>query len=232
MHRFTILGPAWPFVRLLVQWGVLAFVFTSLVDLSIKDYPVFLLSGLVAWSWFQSGVSGGTTSLVEKRHLVLQPQLPAAVLPAVGIAVPLLDVLIALPFLLILVAATGVLHWTVVLIPLLLAIQFVLMLGIVWLTAAATVYVRDVRNVVDVAVTLLFYVTPVFYDLRRVPEGVRPYLDINPMTTLVDGWRRILIDGKVPDLAELALVAGASGAFALLAYTVFQRLSGGFADEL
>jgi lipopolysaccharide transport system permease protein len=232
MHRFTILGPAWPFVRLVVQWGVLAFVFTSLVDLSIDDYPVFLLSGLIAWSWFQTGIGGGTSSLVEKRHLVLQPQLPAAVLPAVGVAVPLLDVLIALPFLLILVVATNVLHWTVLLIPVLLAIQFVLMLGIVWLTAAATVYVRDMRNVVDVAVTLLFYVTPVFYDLRRVPESIRPYLDINPMTTLVDGWRKILIEGHVPDLPSLAIVAAASGGFAALSFLLFQRLSGGFADEL
>jgi lipopolysaccharide transport system permease protein len=232
MHRFTLFGPVWPLARLLAQWGVLAFVFTSLVDLSIADYPLFLLCGLVAWSWFATGITTGTSSLVSRRHLVLQPQLPAAVLPAVSVAVPLVDVLVALPPVLALALATNVVHWSVLFLPVLIVVQFVLMTAIVWLTAAATVYFRDVRNVVEIGVTLLFYFTPVFYDLRKVPEDFRQLLEVNPMTPLVDGWRAVLLDGRVPDAGGLLVVGFVSAALAAVALAVFTRLEGGFADEL
>jgi lipopolysaccharide transport system permease protein len=232
MHRFTLFGPAWPLARLLAQWGVLAFVFTSLVDLSIDDYPVFLLCGLVAWSWFAAGVTAGTSSLVAQRHLVLQPRLPAAVLPAVSVAVPLVDVIVALPPLVALLLATKIVHWSILFLPLLIAVQFVLMTAIVWLSAAITVYFRDVRNVVEVGLTLLFYFTPIFYDLRRVPDDLRRLLELNPMTTIVDGWRSVLIDGRIPDAGGLLVVAAGSIALAALALVVFRRLEGGFADEL
>ena len=71
--------------------------------------------------------------------------------------------------------------------------QFVLCCGIAWLTAAATVHVRDVRNVVGLGLTLLFYVTPVFYDRQAsVPEHYHWLLQLNPLTTLIEGWRAVL----------------------------------------
>jgi lipopolysaccharide transport system permease protein len=186
-HRFTLLGAGWPLSRLLAQWFVLAFVFGRVVDLGIEDYPTFLLCGLIAWSWFAAGVPAGTESVAARPHLVLQPGLPALVLPAVAVAVTFADVLVALPVLIVLVIATNGLDWSIVFLPVLLIIQFTLMCGVTWLTSAAAVYLRDVRNLVGVAITLLFYVTPVFYDLRRVPENLRQLLELNPLTPLVDG---------------------------------------------
>jgi lipopolysaccharide transport system permease protein len=231
-HRFTLLGAAWPLARLLAQWGVLAWVFGKVVDLGIDDYPVFLLCGLMAWSWFGAGVSSATTAVVSRRHLVMQPDLPPLVLPAVAVAVAFADVLVALPLLLVIVGATSGLEWSALLLPVLLLVQFVLMCGLGWLTAAAAVYLRDVPNLVDVVLTLLFYLTPVFYDVDRISAGVRDTIELNPMTPLVDSWRSVLIDGRLPAAGGLVTVAAGSTALALTGWLVFRRLEPGFADEL
>ena len=231
-HRYTILGVGWPLVRLLTQWGVLVFVFTKLVDVRIPDYPLFVLTGLLTWTWFSTGTAAGTSSLISKRHLVFQPRLPNVVLPPVSVAVALLDVLIAMPIVLVVLLSTTSLHWSILFVPVLIAVQYVLMTGVVWLTSAATVYLRDVRALVDVALALLFYVTPVFYDVHRISSGTRQFLYINPMVTLVDGWRTVLVDGRLPAAGRLVAVALASFVLAALGFVVFRRLQGNFVDEL
>jgi lipopolysaccharide transport system permease protein len=231
-HRYTLLGAGWPLVRLLAQWGVLVFVFTKLVNVSIGDYPLFVLTGLVTWSWFSTGTIAGTSSIVGKPHLVFQPRLPNSVLPPVSVAVPLLDVLVAMPIVLIVVVTTTSLHWAILFLPVLIAVQFVLMTGLTWIASAATVYLRDVRNLVEVVLTLLFYVTPVFYDLHRIPNHIRQFLYINPMATLVDGWRRILVNGQLPNAGRLLAVAGASCVLAAVGLLAFRRLERNFVDEL
>ena len=231
-HRATLLGVAWPLTRLLAQWGVLVFVFTKLVDVGIADYPLFVLTGLVTWTWFATGVLAGTTSLISKRHLVFQPRLPNAIIPPVSVAVPLLDVLIALPIVIAVLLSTTSARWSILFIPVLLAVQYVLMTGIVWLTSAATVYLRDVRGLVEVGVTLLFYMTPVFYDVHRISKSVSGWLYINPMVTLVDGWRSVLVAGRLPPAGRLGAVAAGSCVVAAVGYAVFRRLERDFVDEL
>ena len=94
MHRFTLLGWAWPVVRQLAQLAVLVFVFSTILDLGIDNFPVFVFSGLIAWSWFAGGVQQATASLIANRHLVFQSRFPVAVLPIVAVAVPFIDVLL------------------------------------------------------------------------------------------------------------------------------------------
>ena len=185
LHRFTVLGLIWPLARQLIQLVVLVFVFSKVANLGIENYAAFLFSGLIAWSWFSGGVGTGTSSLLEHRNLAFQPGFPVVVLPPVAVTVALADLLVALPVLIAMVAGIGELHWTAAFLPVLLAVQLVLMCGIVWLTAAATVYLRDVRNVVGVALLLLFYLSPVFYNLSRVPDRYQWLLKLNPLTTLI-----------------------------------------------
>lgn len=231
-HRFSILGAGWPLARTLAQWGVLVFVFTRLVDVRIPAYPLFVLTGLVTWTWFAAGVGSGTSSVIGKHYLVFQPRLPNAVLPPVSVAVTLLDLLIALPVVIVVLLSTTTAHWSILFVPVLLAVQFVLMTGIVWLTSAATVYLRDVRGLVEVALALLFYMTPVFYDVHRISGGIRQFLYINPMVTLVDGWRTVLVDGRLPPAGRLGAVALGSCVLAALGFALFRRLERNFVDEL
>jgi lipopolysaccharide transport system permease protein len=219
-------------VRQLAQLGVLVFVFSTVLPLGIPDFPVFVFSGLIAWSWFAAGVAQGTSSLLAQRHLVFQSRFPVAVLPVVSVAVPLVDVLLVLPALAVLLVASGELHWTVVLMPPLLLVQLVLMCGIAWLCAAVAVFLRDIVNVVAVGLLLLFYLTPVFYSLESVPDEYVWVLHLNPMTTLLEAYRSVLLGQDFPGIPRVLAVGAASVAIAVAGWWTFRRLEDRFVDEL
>jgi ABC-type polysaccharide/polyol phosphate export permease len=232
MHRFTLLGWAWPVVRQLATLAVFVFVFSTILDLGIDNFPVFVFSGLIAWGWFGSGVQQATGSLIAQRHLVFQPRFPVGVLPIVAVAVPFIDVLLVLPVLLIMLIVAGTLSWTVLLLLPLLAVQFMLMAGIGWITSAANVFMRDIENIVGVLLTLVFYCTPIFYSLTSVPERYRTLLRLNPMTTLVESYRGVLMGTDFPSPERLAAVTLGSAALALAGWLVFRRAEPRFVDEL
>lgn len=231
-HRFTLLGWTWPLARQLAQLAVLVFIFSSVVDLGIDDFPIFVFSGLVAWAWFSAGITAATQSIVAQRHLAFRSRFPTVVVPVVAVGVALVDVLIALPVLGVMLAASGELYWTILLVPALLAVQLVLMTGIAWVTAAATVYLRDIQQLVLVAVTLLFYMTPIFYDVSRAPDSYEQILRLNPLTPLIEGHRSLMIDQQIPDLAPIGIVAAVACGVAAIGYRFFRRLEGSFVDEL
>jgi lipopolysaccharide transport system permease protein len=232
LHRFTLLGWAWPLVRQLAQLAVLVVVFSRVIHLGVHHFVPFVFSGLIAWNWFSTGVANGTSSLLDRRHLVFQPRFPTLALPLVAVAVPLVDLLLALPVLAVMLLVSGDLHWSILFMPVLVAIQLALMAGIAWLSAAATVYFRDVRHIVLVGVTMLFYFTPVFYDLHALSPHYRSLLRLNPLTTIVDAYHSIVLGGRLPPAGWLAGVALLSVALAVAGLLFFNRVSGGFVDEL
>ncbi len=231
-HRATLLGWAWPLARQLAQLAVLVFAFSAVFDLGIDNFPVFVFSGLIAWSWFSTGVGAASWSVLKAHHLVLQPAFPTSVLPLVAITIPLLDVLVALPVLGVMLISSGQLQWTVVLMPLLIVVQYCLMAGIAWLLGAVSVFLRDIPSLVGVVIGALFYLTPVFYPAQRVPEEYRWVMDWNPVAILLEAYRSVLLDGSAPDwgpilgVLVLGLVLSATG------YLLFRRLAPSFAEEL
>jgi lipopolysaccharide transport system permease protein len=231
-NRFTVLGWAWPLIRQLAQLGVLVLLFSHIVDLGVGNYAVFVFAGLISWTWFATSVDVATGSLIANRHLVLQPRFPPTVLPVVSVATGFVDCLIALPVLVVMTAASGDLAWTIVFLPVLFALQFVLTCGVALIVSVVTVYLRDVRGIVTVALTLLFYLTPVFYDVGRVPDRYESLLRVNPMTTLLEGYRAVLLDADFPPAGAIAWLLAASVGLAVIGVLTFRKLAPGVVDEL
>jgi ABC-type polysaccharide/polyol phosphate export permease len=228
----TVLGWAWPLVRQLVQLGVLVFIFGSVLDLGIEHFAVFVFSGLIAWNWFSAGIGVASTSLLDHRHLLHQPRLPPAVIPIVAVVVPLVDVLMALPVLVLLLEIEAGVPLTILLIPVLVAAQLVLMSGIAWLTSSASVFLRDVPNMVLVGLNVLFYLTPVFYGLKVIPEKYADLLDLNPMATVVTSYRAILLGESLPGTFAIVYTVVLSLALTGLGFFLFARLQNRFVDNL
>ena len=231
-HRMTLLGWLWPLARQLAQLGVLVFIFASVLPLDIDNYAVFVFSGLIAWAWFQSGIAAAATCILAQRHLVRHPRFPVAVLPVVSVAVPVLDVVLAIPVLLAMLAFDPGISWKIVLLPGPLLIQFVLMCGIAWIVASTSVLLRDVPALVSVILTILFYLTPVFYGLKQVPDRFTFFLRVNPLTTLVEVDRAILLDAPAPPWTHVAYVAVLAVLVALAGFWLFRRLEDRLVDEL
>ena len=231
-HHLTLLGWGWPVVRQLAQLAVLVFIFGQVFDLDVENYPVFVFIGLMAWSWLAGALSGAATSVLGQRHLVMQPRLPSSALPIVAVAVPLVDVLFALPVLVLMLALSTGLTWGLLICPLLLVLQFALLAGLAWLAAGVSVFFRDVPNLIGVGLTILFYLTPVFYERARVPERFRWVIDLNPLSTLIEAYRALLLGAPGPGAARLGAVAVASVVLMFVGHRVFVRLGPRFADHL
>ena len=136
-------------------------------------------------------------------------------LPIVAVAVPFIDVLLVLPVLVIMLIVAGTLSWTVLLLPPLLLVQFVLMAGIAWITAAANVFMRDVENIVGVLLTLVFYCTPIFYSIATVPESLPDAAAPEPDDHDGGELSRGAHGHRLPVAERLAAVTLASAALAL-----------------
>lgn len=231
-YRRALLGWAWAVAEPLARFGVLAFIFTKVLPLQIPDYPAFLFTGVVAWSWFSAGVSSATTSAVDRRELFLRPELPRPVVPVVSVLTDGLDLLAALPVLGVFLLLGDGIPATASLLPALLAIQFLLTLGLGYALCAANVYLRDVRLMVNVVLMAAFYVTPIFYSASSIPEPYRVVIDLNPMAHLLAAYRQVLIAGTLPDAGSMLALAAGCAAICAGGYAIYRRASTSFLDEL
>jgi lipopolysaccharide transport system permease protein len=222
----------WSFLQPLSRLVILSFIFTKAIPLDIPNYPAFLFVGLVAWQWFSAGVSSSTNSLVGQAGLLSRPGLHLAVLPTVAVLSAALDAFVALIVLLVLLAFTTGISAMIVLLPVLIVLQFMMIIGIGALLCVANVYSRDVRLLVDLSLVLGFYLTPVFYRYDVLPEEVQRIVALNPMTWMIGLYRGVLIDGGFPSPATIvALVVVCFGLFAT-GIVVFHRTSHSVIDEI
>ncbi len=232
-YRRSLLGLAWSQIAPLSMIVVFSVVFTGVVSLGIPDYPAFVFTGLLAWLWFQSGLVAATSSVVDNRDLIRQPGFPATVLPAVAIASQLVTFALSLPALLIVVGLwTGRIPPTVVALPLIAGVQFVVTLGPAYVLAAFNVTFRDVGHLIGILTMLLFYATPVFYDASGAPDRFRLLYELNPMARLIAAYRDAVLYGRWPDLLPLFVLAAVGASIAFVARRVFLARSRTFVQEL
>jgi lipopolysaccharide transport system permease protein len=231
-YRDTVLGWGWPLARQIVQLAVLVFVFSKVLNLGIKNYPAFVFCGLITWTWFASGIVSAARSVLANRHFGMRPRFPTAVLPIIAISVALFDAIVALPLLFLLLALGHKLSPEALLLPVIFAVQFLLMAGLAWFCASLSVFLRDIPNLVGVIILFGFYVTPVYFDVARVPEKYRWILELNPAAVLIEADRAVLLGHPWPPTATMIIVTLGSVILAASGYLCFRRLSRGFADEL
>lgn len=231
-YRGSYFGMAWTLLNPIAELAVLLFIFGSVLPLQIPNYSSFLFTGLLVYTWFQTSLFFATVAVVNNRDLIRRPNVPLAVLPIVSVASTMLHFLLSLPVLFVLMAATGVPFTRALLaLPLLIAVEFVLILGLSYPLAAVNVWFRDTQYFLKVGLQLLFFMTPIFYEARTIPERYRSLYALNPMVGLVEGYRDVIVRGVLPPLQSWLTLAGFSTALLLLGLYAFKRSSLHFADE-
>lgn len=232
-YKRSALGAAWSLLVPLAQLLVFVFLSRSVLQLEIPHYPVFVFTGLLSWNWFQSSLLLATGSVTDNRMLIRRPGFPAAILPAVTVMTGLIHYLLALPVLLVFAAVSGVpLTPALLAFPLIVALQFALTLGLAFLLASLHVTFRDLQHLLGILLTLLFYLTPVFYSPRNVPEQYHALFQLNPMATVLAALRRVLLEGQWPEWGHLLGLGALALAVLALGYAAFLRTSERFAEEL
>lgn len=211
--------------------AVLSFVFGHVLPLKVPHYPAFLFVSLLPWMWFQSSLLGGTGSVVGGRDLVRQPGFPVAMLPVVSIASSLIQYALALPVMFVWVGISmGRIPATSIALPLIVAVQFLVMLGPCMMLSAVNVRFRDIQHIVEIALLPLFYATPVFY--AQPANRFHLLYQLNPLAHLMNAYRDALFNGRWPQIEPLVVIALIGVLLAGLGYRVFDRLSYRFPEEL
>ncbi len=232
-YKRSVLGLAWSLLNPLAQLLVFNFVFRLVLPVNIPKYSSFLFSGLLAWNWFASSLLLSTGAIVDNRDLVKRPGFPAAILPTVRVTSDLVHYLLALPVLVIFLLLDGTrLTIAILALPVVVALQFAVTLGLVYLIATLHVVFRDTQYLLGVMLQMLFFLTPVFYD----PSGIQGRLQfvyyINPMTHLLGAYRAILLQGRLPNPEPMLMLSVFAAILLSFAYIIFMRASVRFVDEL
>lgn len=255
-YTASVLGAVWSLLNPVVFLAVFTFV-TIVLGNNVPDYPVYLLSGLLAWNLFSVALGGGARSVVDNGSLVKKVYFPREILPLSVVGVALVDFVLQSAVLLLFMLATGYgFHLAALaLYPLSFVVLLVFTLAMVFWVSALNVRYRDVQHLLGLALLVWFWVTPIVYPGWLVQEeltsrsvlGIElwgPYM-ANPLAAIIFGFQRALYGVVAPggqqvlpsvSVAWLVAVLGAvlAGSLLLLTFTwrLFFRLSGDFAEEL
>lgn len=232
-YRGSLLGVLWTLINPLAELLVLLFVFGRVLRVDIPNFPSYLFIGLIVYTWFQTSLTFATTAFVANRELIRRPGVPAAVLPVVAVASNLVHFLLSLPILAGLFVMRGTpIPLTSLWLPVLVGLEFAFIVACAYPLAILYVWFRDMQHLLRVALQLLFYLTPVFYQVSVIPGPLRVFYAANPMARLMDAFRDVLMYATPPDPAGLAIVAAWSAVLLLAGLFWFRRVGHRFADEL
>lgn len=209
-YRQSFAGYLWAIVPPLgiLAAGALVFGRVAGVDSGDAPYSVVTMAAIVPWNIFASSVSTGVPVVYASSQLVTRLSFPRAALPLSVITSSLVSLGVTMAIFLVVAFVFGDgLPWTAVWFPAILALELMFVAGVVLLGSALDVFARDVRLAVPIVVQLWLLVTPVMYDFEHgVPEELKSWYLLNPMTGFVESSRQVLVTGRSPEL-ELLLPA-------------------------
>ena len=232
-YKGSFLGVLWSFINPLLSVLVYAIVFSQIMRFDIDNYVIYLITGVLPWTFFTSSINMGMTSILYNASIIKKVYFTRSILPISSVSSCLVNFLISCLVILVFVLFSGIgitihLLW----LPLIALVQYFLCLGIVFFLSAVEIFVRDLEHIINFVLSMAFYVTPILYKAEQVPKNLRFILKLNPMAYIIDAYRDIFYYGVMPDISSLLLVFLVSIIVMMLGYKVFERLQRGFAEEV
>jgi ABC-type polysaccharide/polyol phosphate export permease len=236
----TLLGNLWwvldPLLQMVIYWILVSVIFQR----GGPDYPLFLFSAILPWKWFQSSIQDGITSVSGAERLVRQIQFPKLVLPVSAVVAGIANFVFGLIplFTLMLLLYRDRIELTLLLLPVVAAVQLVFNMGMTVLLSALNVFYRDIGNLARHVLRLWFYVSPALFSIEQLTHATQSFpivqklLLLNPWATLFSAYHDVIYNGTLPDWSALGAVLIGSIVFLALTTLVFKRLEPAFAKVL
>jgi lipopolysaccharide transport system permease protein len=242
-YRGSLLGLAWSFFNPLLMLGVYTFVFSGVfkarwagnenADAPHAQFALILFVGMVVNSLFADVLNRAPGLVLGNANFVKKVVFPLEILPVIATGAAVFHAVISIFVLLLaLLLVNGSLPWTAVCTPLVLAPLIVMALGAAWFLASLGVFVRDVGQTIGILTSIMMFLAPVFYPISALPEPLRPWIMLNPITFVIEQLREVLVWGRLPDWWGWVVYCVVSMAVAWAGFFWFQKTRKGFSDVL
>ena len=232
-YKKSFLGILWSFLNPLLMLMVYAIIFTIILKSPEKNYVMFLMTALIPWTFFTTVVTQGASTIIANGNILKKVYFPREILPISTVTSGLVNFLISCIIIFVFLVFTGIgFSKYLLLLPFVILIEYLFLLGIVFILSSVTVYLRDLEHIIGVVIQALFYGTPIVYSLSTIPENFLWVFRLNPMAYIVQGYRDILYYQTMPDLKGLFFILALSLGLVIIGYQIFNRLQKNFAEEL
>lgn len=232
-YKNSFLGVLWSFVNPLLQILVYAIVFPLIMRNNQPHYTLFLCSALIPWTFFSAAITRSSFTMIENGNIIKKVYFPREILPISVVTSEAVTFVISTIIIIAFAVFEGV-GFSIYLLfyPLVLLVQYVLLIGISLIVSSITVFVRDLQHIIGVLMQLLFYATPIVYAASSIPENFSWILKFNPMTYMIDGYRCMFYSHTMPDVKALLMVLALGVIVCIVGYMIFNKLQKRFAEEL
>jgi lipopolysaccharide transport system permease protein len=238
-YRGSVLGFFWSLLNPILTMLVYTFVFSIVLRGGIEQFAVFLICALLPFNFLSNSVNYGAGCIISNGNLVNKIYFPREIIPLSIVLSNLVNFFFELAALFIVLGVMGYRFYIYLyLLPVLIFIQFFLVVGMTFLVSALNVFFRDLQHLITIIMMVWFFGTPIIYPLSMVPEKFQIFLKINPMTIYADYYRNIFYYVKYqesagfPSTLDTLMALGITILIFFIGYFVFKRLEPRFAEEI
>jgi lipopolysaccharide transport system permease protein len=238
-YQGSVMGAAWAIIHPAVMIVIFTIIFAGIFQARFGEsssqlsFALHLFCGMLPWTAFSEGVQRATTSITENVNLVKRVIFPVEALPVnIALAAIVQQLLGTVVLLIAVLIIERSLKPTVLLLPLLLIPQLLVTLGLGWMMASLGVFLRDVPQISQLVLNAWMYLTPIFYPEYLIPAQYQWLVRLNPMAPLIRSYRRVLLEGRMPDWQGLGITSLFGLVTFLFGYWWFIRTKKAFPDVL
>ena len=232
-YHGSILGIFWSFLNPLLNMLILAVVLSFVFKAGIKNFPVFLLIGIIVWQFHAASLIQSARSIIDNGGLIKKIYLPKEIFPLSVILANLYQLTFSIIILIVFIIFFKIqITISFLLLPYFLLLQVVFIFGISLIISSVGVFFRDIPILMESLIPLWYFASPVMYPSNFVPERYYKIYMLNPMASFLEGYRNILLSGKIPSV-EIFIVTFMFPIISLVVgFEIFSRLQKSFADEV
>jgi len=233
-YRGSVVGFLWSLANPVLMGVVYTVAFRSILQIRNEGFVFYLMLGLLAWTFFASSAAMSTGAIVDNGGLVKSVWFPRAILPTATVLFNftqyILSVSVILPLMLLYYRVVP--EAPMLLFPVFVSLQVLFTIGVALVLATSAAFLRDVRHLVDIAIMILFWMTPIVYELRELSPLLRRVILLTPMSPYVAAYQQIFYYRQWPDAAVWVTTTGYAALALGLGLWMIVRSEDSFAERV
>lgn len=235
-----MLGVVWSFITPILMLAIYTFIFSVVFKVRLEQpdgqdnkfqFAILLFTGLIVFNLFSDCISRAPGLIHANVNYVKRIIFPLEILPWISLGAALFHAGISFLVLFAALLAMGqTISWTILLLPIVILPLLLLIMGLSWLLSSIGVFIRDIGQLIGLALTMLLFLSPIFYSTTALPESIRSYLFLNPLTFIIEQTRAVILNHQMPDWHGLLIYYMVAILVAWIGQAWFNKTRQGFAD--